>query len=190
MQSVFGMHDRQHFNVFCYATSPSDKSSYRVKIEAEAQHFVDVSADSTQQIVDRIVHDQIHVLINLSGYTKGARNEVFAARPAPVQMSYMGFAGTLSAGWCDYFIVGEWPRCKGAHFTLADIGAADPVVCPPSLVSGTQWRYTTGAFAGKMTGNEGPTDFEGDPDPESAREDFVYTEKRESASVVVQLTES
>jgi predicted O-linked N-acetylglucosamine transferase (SPINDLY family) len=34
----------------------------------------------------KIVHDEIHVLVNLSGYTKGARNEVFAARPAPVQM--------------------------------------------------------------------------------------------------------
>lgn len=107
MQSIFGMHDPAHFNVFCYATSPSDRSSYRLKIEAEAQHFLDVSTASTQQIVDQIPQDEIHVLINLSGYTKGARNEVFAARPAPVQMSYMGFAGTLSAGWCDYFIVGE-----------------------------------------------------------------------------------
>lgn len=107
MQSVFGFHDSSKYNVFVYATSPSDKSPYRLKIEAEAQHFVDVSAASTQQIVDRVVHDEIHILINLSGYTKGARNEVFAARPAPVQMSYMGFAGTLSAGWCDYFIVGK-----------------------------------------------------------------------------------
>jgi len=107
MQSVFGYHDLNRFNVFVYATSPSDKSPYRLKIENESQHFVDVSAESTQQIVDRIVRDEIHVLVNLSGYTKGARNEVFAARPAPVQMSYMGFASTLSAGWCDYFIVGE-----------------------------------------------------------------------------------
>lgn len=107
MQSVFGMHDRSRFNIFVYATSPSDQSPYRLKIEAESQHFVDVSALSTQEIVQRIVQDEIHVLVNLSGYTKGARNEVFAARPSPVQMSYMGFASTLSAGWCDYFIVGE-----------------------------------------------------------------------------------
>lgn len=109
MQSVFGYHSSSEFNVFVYATSPSDKSPYRLKIERESQNFVDCSQESTQQIVDRIVKDEIHILVNLSGYTKGARNEVFAARPAPVQMSYMGFASTLSAGFCDYFIVGAPP---------------------------------------------------------------------------------
>ncbi|GAA6035349.1 hypothetical protein JCM8097_008826 [Rhodosporidiobolus ruineniae] len=160
MQSVFGYHDLDKFNVFVYATSPSDNSPYRQKIESESQHFFDVAHESTQQIVERIVRDEIHVLVNLSGYTKGARNEVFAARPAPVQMSYMGFASTLSAGWCDYFIV-------------------DPIVCPPHLVSGNQWRYWNG-FTGTETDPSkapAPTDFEGDLDPESDSELFVYTEK-------------
>ncbi|GAA5896872.1 uncharacterized protein JCM6883_007033 [Sporobolomyces salmoneus] len=154
MQSVFGYHDLNRFNVFVYATSPSDKSPYRLKIENDSQHFYDVSAESTQQIVDRIVRDEIHVLINLSGYTKGARNEVFAARPAPVQMSYMGFASTLSAGWCDYFIV-------------------DPIVCPPTLVSGNQWKF----WSKEPDFEPKPTDFEGDLDPESEADTFVYTEK-------------
>ncbi|GAA5872460.1 hypothetical protein JCM16303_004528 [Sporobolomyces ruberrimus] len=158
MQSVFGYHDLNRFNVFVYATSPSDKSPYRLKIENESQHFYDVSAESTQQIVDRIVQDEIHVLINLSGYTKGARNEVFAARPAPVQMSYMGFASTLSAGWCDYFIV-------------------DPIVCPPSLVSGNQWRFFSGHTGHEVMSSPEPTDFEGDIDPEGPSDSFVYTEK-------------
>ncbi|GAA5853587.1 hypothetical protein JCM8547_002514 [Rhodosporidiobolus lusitaniae] len=159
MQSVFGMHTSR-FNVFVYATSPSDKSPYRQKIERESQNFVDCSAWSTQQIIDQIVKDEIHVLVNLSGYTKGARNEVFAARPAPVQMSYMGFASTLSAGWCDYFIV-------------------DPIVCPPHLVSGNQWRFWSGLTsqnAGQVK-QPAPTDFEGDLDPEGESENFVYTEK-------------
>lgn len=107
MQSVFGFHDLSRFNVFCYATSLSDGSSYRLKIESESQNFVDASQMSTQQLIDQIISNGIHILVNMSGYTKGARNEVFAARPAPIQMSYMGFAGTLAAGWCDYFIVGK-----------------------------------------------------------------------------------
>jgi hypothetical protein len=42
-----------------------------------------------------------------NGYTRGARNEVFAARPAPIQMSFMGFASTLGAEWCDYLLADE-----------------------------------------------------------------------------------
>jgi len=178
MQSVFGYHDLTRFNVFVYATSPSDKSPYRLKIENDSQHFFDVSAESTQQIVDRIYRDEIHVLINLSGYTKGARNEVFAARPAPVQMSYMGFASTLSAGWCDYFIVGMSfgslsSVCSASH--VADlVRHVDPIVCPPSLVSGNQWRY----YSSQPNYTPELTEFEGDPDPESPSDDYVYTEKR------------
>lgn len=149
MQSVFGYHDLSRFNVYVYATSPSDKSPYRLKIEAESQHFVDVSRLSTEQIVNRIVHDEIHVLINLSGYTKGARNEVFAARPAPVQMSYMGFASTLAAGWCDYFIVGaSFPSLSSLMLTPAD--DRDCVALPaagqtPSSALRASSRATSGA---------------------------------------------
>ncbi|SCV68887.1 BQ2448_1008 [Microbotryum intermedium] len=184
MQSVFGFHDTTCFNIFVYATSPSDRSPYRLKIEAESQNFYDVSARSTQEIVDQIVRDEIHVLINLSGYTKGARNEIFAARPAPVQMSYMGFAGTLAAGWCDYFIVGESPffsfhQTHNALLMRCFLIVADPIVCPPGLVSGDHWRARAGLkdAAPELQGVDTPTDFEGDPDPEAMTEDYVYTEK-------------
>ena len=69
--------------------------------------FVDVSSWSTDRLVHQIVRDGIHILVNLNGYTRGARNEVFAARPAPIQMSFMGFAGTLGAEWCDYILADE-----------------------------------------------------------------------------------
>jgi hypothetical protein len=58
-------------------------------------------------VVQQIVQDEIHILVNLNGYTRGARNEIFAARPAPIQMSFMGFAGTLGAEWCDYILADE-----------------------------------------------------------------------------------
>lgn len=104
MQSVFGFHDRQRVKAFCYATTASDGSIHRQQIEREAPVFEDVSSWSIDRLTTQIVSDGIHVLINLNGYTRGARNEVFAARPAPVQMSFMGFAGTLGAEWCDYLL--------------------------------------------------------------------------------------
>jgi len=107
MQSVFGMHDTRRVEAFCYATTTSDNSVHRQQIEAEAAHFVDASNWSTEALVQQIVKDGIHILVNLNGYTRGARNEVFAARPAPIQMSFMGFAGTLGAEWCDYLLADD-----------------------------------------------------------------------------------
>ena len=102
MQSVFGLHDASRAKAFCYATTASDNSAHRNQIEKEAPEFRDVSAWSADRLIQEILKDEIHILINLNGYTRGAKNEVFAARPVPIQMSFMGFAGTLGAEWCDY----------------------------------------------------------------------------------------
>jgi predicted O-linked N-acetylglucosamine transferase (SPINDLY family) len=102
MQSVFGLHSPTRVRAFCYATTSSDGSPHRKQIEREAPVFYDASSWSIEKLVNQIVEDGIHILVNLNGYTRGARNEVFAARPAPIHMSFMGFAGTLGAEWCDY----------------------------------------------------------------------------------------
>jgi predicted O-linked N-acetylglucosamine transferase (SPINDLY family) len=107
MQSVFGLHDQRRVEAFCYATTASDNSPYRRKIEEESPNFHNVSSWTTEHLVNQIVSDGIHILVNLNGYTRGARNEVFAARPAPIQMSFMGFAGTLGAEWCDYLLADD-----------------------------------------------------------------------------------
>ncbi len=104
MQSVFGLHNRCRVKAFCYATTVSDGSVHRQQIEREAPVFHDASSWSIDRLVNQAVDDGIHILVNLNGYTRGAKNEVFAARPAPIQMSFMGFAGTLGAEWCDYLL--------------------------------------------------------------------------------------
>ncbi len=159
MQSVFGFHDLSRFNVYLYATTPSDGSPYRQKIEREAQHFLDVSAWSNQQVVERIVMDNIHVLMNLNGYTKGARNEIFAARPCPVQMEFMGFAGSMASRWTDWVV-------------------ADPIVCPPEMTSVDRWRQLKLAAGASGTAMEQrPTDLLADLDPEEASDEWVYPDR-------------
>jgi protein O-GlcNAc transferase len=69
---------------------------------------------SVADIARKISADGIHVGINLNGYTKGARNEIFALWPAPVQTSYMGFPATTGAPFLPYLIT-------------------DKVVAPPHL---------------------------------------------------------
>ncbi|KAK0553606.1 hypothetical protein OC846_002447 [Tilletia horrida] len=161
MQSVFGFHDRSRFNVFMYATTPSDQSPYRQKIESESEHFLDVSSWSNQQVVERILQDGIHVLMNLNGYTKGARNEIFAARPCPVQMEFMGFAGGLASSWTDWVVV-------------------DPIVCPPEMTCVDLWRARRrqAMASGIPIPDEArPTNFGSDLDPEEVSDDWVYTER-------------
>lgn len=115
MQSVFGFHDQNKFEIFCYATSPDDGSRWRRKISDEVEHFVDISDVRNHGDAARKIHqDGIHILINLNGYTKGARNEIFALQPAPVQMSYMGFCGTLGADYIQY-MVGDATVVPVAH---------------------------------------------------------------------------
>ncbi|KAF4512669.1 hypothetical protein G6O67_000019 [Ophiocordyceps sinensis] len=104
MQSVFGLHNPMRVRAICYATTPTDRSVHRQQIEREAPVFRDVSNWSPDKLIEQVTRDHVHILVNLNGYTRGARNEVFAARPAPIQMSFMGFAGSLGAEWCDYIL--------------------------------------------------------------------------------------
>ncbi|XP_014860104.1 PREDICTED: UDP-N-acetylglucosamine--peptide N-acetylglucosaminyltransferase 110 kDa subunit isoform X1 [Poecilia mexicana] len=105
MQSIPGMHNPEKFEVFCYALSPDDGTNFRVKVVAEAHHFTDLSQiPCNGKAADRIHQDGIHILVNMNGYTKGARNELFALRPAPVQAMWLGYPGTSGAPFMDYII--------------------------------------------------------------------------------------
>ncbi|GMH20261.1 hypothetical protein Nepgr_022102 [Nepenthes gracilis] len=108
MGSVFQMHNRENVEVFCYALSPSDGSEWRLRIQSEVEHFVDVSSMSSDVIAKLINDDKIQILVNLNGYTKGARNEIFAMQPAPIQVSYMGFPGTMGATYIHYLVTDEF----------------------------------------------------------------------------------
>lgn len=115
MGSVFGMHNRENVEVFCYALSPNDGTEWRLRIQSEAEHFVDVSSMPSDMVARMINDDQIQILVNLNGYTKGARNEIFAMQPAPIQVSYMGFPGTTGASYIQYLVTDEFvspTRCS------------------------------------------------------------------------------
>lgn len=105
MQSIPGLHDKSKYEIFCYALSPDDGTSFRSEIVKGAEHFVDISKISCNgQAADKIFNDGIDILINMNGYTKGARNEIFALRPAPIQLMWLGYPGTSGASFMDYLI--------------------------------------------------------------------------------------
>jgi protein O-GlcNAc transferase len=92
MQSIPGLHELKYVEIFCYALSADDGTAFRSKIAKEAEHFVDLSQiPCNGKAADRIYADGIHILVNMNGYTKGARNEIFALRPAPIQGENLHF---------------------------------------------------------------------------------------------------
>lgn len=105
MQSVPGMHNRSNVEIFCYALSPNDGTKFREKIEQETDHFRDLSGlPCNGKAADLIYNDKIHILVNMNGYTKGARNEIFALKPAPIQVMWLGYPGTSGAPYMDYIV--------------------------------------------------------------------------------------
>jgi len=102
--SLYETHDRDEFEIYAYSMGPDDGSVYRRHIERSCDRFVDVRYLSADRAAQRIRTDRIDILIDMKGYTANGRPHLFARRPAPVQVSYLGYPGTTGAAYIDYFI--------------------------------------------------------------------------------------
>jgi predicted O-linked N-acetylglucosamine transferase (SPINDLY family) len=96
--------DRSQIETFAYSLFPAEESALGVRIERAFDHFAGVGDDDGAAIAQRIRDDGIDILIDLNGYTTHARPEIFVLRPAPIQISWLGYLGTLGAAWYDYVI--------------------------------------------------------------------------------------
>ena len=104
MLSLFGLHNRDEFEIFCYSYGKDDGTGYRTRIQHDCDKFVDITSFSHAEAAKRIHEDQVDILVDLKGYTEGTRLSICALRPAPVQVSYLGFPGTTGADFIDYLI--------------------------------------------------------------------------------------
>ena len=80
----------------------TDHSELGVRLRAAFDEFVELRAMTDDAAAKRIKADRIDILVELKGYTKGARTGISAQRPAPVQVSFIGFPGTMGASFIDY----------------------------------------------------------------------------------------
>jgi protein O-GlcNAc transferase len=100
---LFEHHDRKRFETYAIAWAPDD-SLMRRRAEAAFDHFIDVTTTSDEGVADLIRDRQIDIFIDLHGYTGKARPAVLVDRPAPIQVNYLGYPGTMGADWIDYLI--------------------------------------------------------------------------------------
>ena len=116
---LFERHDRNRFEVVAYSYGPDDGSPMRARLAQAFDRFVDVRRLSHREAAGRIHQDEIDILIDLKGYTHGARPMISAFRPAPVQVSYLGYPTTMGADFIDYILVDGFvvPRSQQACFS-------------------------------------------------------------------------
>ncbi|PIR79966.1 MAG: hypothetical protein COU25_02640 [Candidatus Levybacteria bacterium CG10_big_fil_rev_8_21_14_0_10_35_13] len=101
---LFECHDRLKFEVYTYSYGLDDKSFYRKKVEKDSDKFTDIRNFTYKESAEIIYKDKINILVDLKGHTAESRPEITALKPAPVQVSYLGFPGTTGADFMDYII--------------------------------------------------------------------------------------
>lgn len=101
---LFEQHDRSRFDVFGYSTGRDDGSAMRARLVKAFDCFVEARDWPATRLAAQIATDGIDILVDLKGHTEGAPTAVVALRPAPIQVNYLGYPGTMGAGFTDYVI--------------------------------------------------------------------------------------
>ena len=105
---LFELHDRARFDVFGYSYGPDDGSPFRQRLVKAFDQFVDIQNVSFLEAARRIADDGVDILIDLTGYTGKHRTQIVALRPAPIQVSYLGYPGTMGAPFMDYILADDF----------------------------------------------------------------------------------
>ncbi|MBS0233696.1 MAG: tetratricopeptide repeat protein [Proteobacteria bacterium] len=96
--------DRSRFEIFGYCYSPDDRSAMRQRLLGAFEHVRKIGTTTNRDAAEAIHSDAIDILVDLKGYTKDARTEILAYRPAPIQVNYLGYPGTMGADCIDYIL--------------------------------------------------------------------------------------
>jgi len=112
MAEFFERHDKTRFEIIAYSFGEIIQDAMRIRLRAAFDAFVEVGHLSDGAIAALARRDGIDIAVDLKGFTGEGRNKIFAHRAAPLQVSYLGYPGTMAADYMDYLV-------------------ADPVLIPP-----------------------------------------------------------
>ena len=108
MPEIFEQHDRSRFEIFLYDYGREDGTALRQRYKNIIENFIPIGALTDQQAAVKIRSDEIDILIDLHGLSQGLRAEILAYRPAPIQMTYLGYIGTTMMPSVDYVITDRY----------------------------------------------------------------------------------
>ena len=101
---LFELHDKRRFEIVAFDNGWDDGSALRRRIDAAFDEIVPIAALTDDEAARAVAERRIDILVNLNGWFGLGRTGVFARRPAPVQVNYLGFPGTLGAPYLDVIV--------------------------------------------------------------------------------------
>jgi predicted O-linked N-acetylglucosamine transferase (SPINDLY family) len=101
---LFEHHDRSRFEVTAISFEAGQDSDFCRRIRLGFERFIDARLQSDQDIAALIRRLEIDIIVDLNGFTRNGRLGVFSRRPAPIQVNYLGYAGTMGADYYDYIV--------------------------------------------------------------------------------------
>ncbi len=105
---VYELHNRENVEVFLYYCGHHSPDYMQDRIKAAADHWIDLGSMTDEQAAERIVADQIEILVDVNGYTNAGRTKMFAMRPAPIIVNWLGFPGTLGNPSHHYIVADDF----------------------------------------------------------------------------------
>jgi predicted O-linked N-acetylglucosamine transferase (SPINDLY family) len=104
MAGLFEVHDKSRFDITAISFGPARDDETSARLRSSFDRFIDVRDQSDQQVAELIRRLEIDIAVDLKGYTTDSRPGILALRPAPLQVNYLGYPGTLGASYIDYLI--------------------------------------------------------------------------------------
>jgi predicted O-linked N-acetylglucosamine transferase (SPINDLY family) len=101
---LFEHHDKSRFEITGISIGADQNSAMRHRIKSGVEHFIDAQDKSSAEIADLVRQLEIDIVVDLMGFTINNRLDVLAWRPAPIQLNYLGYPGTMGAGYIDYIL--------------------------------------------------------------------------------------
>lgn len=104
MAGLFEQHDKSRFELIAISYGPDDGSAMRKRVVAGFSQFIEVAGKTDREVAQLMRALEIDIAVDLKGHTTDTRLGIFAWRPAPIQVSYLGYPGTTAAPYFDYVL--------------------------------------------------------------------------------------
>lgn len=116
---LYALHDRSKVEVFGFSWSRDDGSPLRARVVGAMDHYIRIDAMSDEDAARCIRAHEIDILVDLHGLTLGTRHDILSWRPAPVQVTYLGFPGPTALPAIDFVVADRFvfPEELAPHFT-------------------------------------------------------------------------